>query len=305
MTLFKVLIVTHANRIKNVLSVFGVRQYEPVNCAVLKIAFTYNEGIHNYKVNIEQLRGAGVNDRENITLYDGMVSAATIEPFMPSSTVSEKHDFDYYIVRHGQGFHNFKTVSTMVGNLSKSDPILTETGKEQAFRAGQFISTLGISFNVFFVSPLQRTHLTLLHIIRGIYHRKSKQPSSITAIVLPLSEEISAFFNPGKENTSDCFVDRTVLDMERCHAIKTDDSKVKINISWDVWEQVIGKETAYFKSNTMLYFAAAFLTGILRFEIKKKVPSSYTNGSKGNKGGRGGGKTKRRNHMRRTRRTRQ
>jgi hypothetical protein len=259
MTTYTALIVTHANRIKQVLATLGVRDYEPVNCAVIRILFSYIGSTYN--VSINQLRGAGVENDERMQLHNGVVSTDKLQSFIPVSIVKSQHTFEYYLVRHGEGFHNIKTFKEKWANLSRRDPELTPVGIQQAFAAGKFIGSLHINFNVYFVSPLQRTHLTLLHIMRGFYDGKSR-PSSITAIVLPLSEEISAAMNPGKENTSDCFTDRTVHDTDRCHTISSTqpNNPMTINIVWDLWQMVI-TEILYFRSNTMLYFAATYLTG--------------------------------------------
>lgn len=305
MTTYTALIVTHANRIKQVLATLGVRDYEPVNCAVIRILFSY-EG-PNYNVSIDQLRGAGVERDESMQLHNGVVSTDKIQSFIPVSIVKSQHTFEYYLVRHGEGFHNIKTFKEKWTNLSRRDPELTPLGIQQAFAAGKFIGSLPIKFNIYFVSPLQRTHLTLLHIMCGFYDGKPR-PSSITAIVLPLSEEISAAMNPGKENTSDCFTDRTVHETDRCHTIVSTqpNNPLTINIIWDLWQMVIN-EIMYFRSNTMLYFAATYLTGeivegIDKVTRKGKSPRSKTRTSHGGK--KKYRATKRRNHLngRRTRR---
>ena len=68
-----------------------------------------------------------------------------------------------YFIRHGLSEMNVK------GEYSgTSDTALTESGKKQASKTGQYIRDQGISFNLVMASPLQRAHDTAKLVLEHI-----------------------------------------------------------------------------------------------------------------------------------------
>ena len=75
-------------------------------------------------------------------------------------------EYNIYLVRHGQGYHNIAERFDIL-----FDPELTKVGIEQAFRAGVEFKLKCPNLNnfKFNVSDLQRTRLTLENFLRGYY----------------------------------------------------------------------------------------------------------------------------------------
>ena len=97
-------------------------------------------------------------------------------------------EYVFYIGRHGQAEHNLKNATHL-----KTDTDVTDLGKEQAFRAGQNLSTVlknnKENINYVFASDLIRTRQTIENILKGMNQVKdSFFPKEI--VILPCSHEL-------------------------------------------------------------------------------------------------------------------
>jgi bisphosphoglycerate-dependent phosphoglycerate mutase len=187
-TIISSLLVTHDNRIQELFQKYSRRPYKPNNCACIKLSFQ-----HNTVVQIVQLYN-GISP-EKIKLYDSMKQ---------ERENSDNTIYDFYIVRHGQGLHN---TSNIANKLFSIDPELTDVGIQQATMCGRFLkdyfqkNSIGISH--YFVSILNRTHLTMFYILQQLLPDEIKR-RGITVVVLPNSEEFSKYALPTKLNVSKC-----------------------------------------------------------------------------------------------------
>jgi hypothetical protein len=100
-------------------------------------------------------------------------------------------EYVFYIGRHGQAEHNLKFATHL-----KTDTDVTQLGKDQAFRAGQNLSTVlknnNENISYVFASDLIRTRQTIENILKGMNMNKNENdlyvPSQI--IILPCSHEL-------------------------------------------------------------------------------------------------------------------
>jgi hypothetical protein len=195
-------------------------------------------------------------------MYNSNINIETLHQLMPNQYHIRMCQYTFYIIRHGQGIHNLE--GEMCNNIYRKDPYLTIDGEIQAFAAGVFLQSLEIpNIDAYFVSTLQRTHQTLVRVLRGMFGRTQ----IINAIVLPRSEEIS-IFNPGSENKSDCFSIRntgsffrpryniTINQIERCNTIEYLD--VTLNMNWDFWNDN-SISIFYDSDETMIYYAIQYI----------------------------------------------
>ena len=189
------------------------------NCCILKICFQKD------KVSIEMIYEGVVNNRKKTGYYftNNLYSMVDI-PFLKIDNIplskfnlSEgdlKKNYNFYIVRHGEGTHNINK------NIIKieRDPVLTVEGNKQAIDAGKILAKENIKFDYLFSSKLFRTRET----IAGIMNEIDKN-SKLNIIILPCSHELN-FFKNGKcdsnnkgkpiafENTTSCNVQTCSID---------------------------------------------------------------------------------------------
>jgi hypothetical protein len=255
---FTSLVVTHDNRIQQFLKIFRIRGFKPNNCAILKMMITIRGGSSH--VSIEHIWNG--SKQVYVSMYNSHIQMNTLTQLIPTQYLIRQCHYTFYIIRHGQGIHNLK--GEMFNNLSRSDPYLTEEGEIQALAAGLFLQSLEIpNIDAYFVSTLQRTHQTLVRVLRGMFGQKQ----IINATILPRSEEISRF-NLGSENDSDCFAvtdtgsffrpeyNIYINQMERCNRIEYVD--IILNIDWNFWNN--NSISIFNDSNeTMIFYAIQYL----------------------------------------------
>jgi hypothetical protein len=100
-------------------------------------------------------------------------------------------EYVFYIGRHGQAEHNLKYATHL-----KTDTDVTQLGKDQAFRAGQNLSSVlknnNENINYVFASDLIRTRQTIENILKGMNMNKNENEtySPREIIILPCSHEL-------------------------------------------------------------------------------------------------------------------
>jgi hypothetical protein len=168
----RVVLFTHANRIKCVLKKFfryvsgeNLLLKDFANCTVLRIEF-FSQQPSN--ANIHVIWEGGLQ-REQIVggsnYATGGGNFLYVGTPLPEGTV-------IYMVRHGEGQHNVaKTMGTKWRNFSLTDAHLTETGITQAKLAGDALM-LDAEENqiIAFVSDLRRTHETAMSALPHLDH---------------------------------------------------------------------------------------------------------------------------------------
>ena len=198
------LIVTHDNRMQELFKKFTNQIYKPTNCACIKLRVIDGkivQFIQLYNGNVEERRviyDASKQVRENVSYNDAHIM------------------YDFYIVRHGQGLHNTSNISN---KLFSVDPELTELGIQQATNCGLFLKEYfqknGILISYYFVSILNRTHLTMFYILQQTLTPEEKA-AGIIVHILPNSDEFSKFALPTKLNVSKCISQVGVSDSGEC-----------------------------------------------------------------------------------------
>ena len=106
---------------------------------------------------------------------------------------------DIYIIRHGEGTHNVSPYLKKKFNQAFGvyDTQLTHEGVQQAYKAGQNMSSQIDEIDGLFASKLNRTRLTLIKFLEGLKEIKLKEkkniniPTEIT--IVPCSHELGKF----------------------------------------------------------------------------------------------------------------
>ena len=100
-------------------------------------------------------------------------------------------EYVFYIGRHGQAEHNLKFATHL-----KTDTDVTQLGKDQAFRAGQNLSSVlknnNENISYVFASDLIRTRQTIENILKGMNMNKNENETYFPReiIILPCSHEL-------------------------------------------------------------------------------------------------------------------
>jgi hypothetical protein len=100
-------------------------------------------------------------------------------------------EYVFYIGRHGQAEHNLKYATHL-----KTDTDVTQLGKDQAFRAGQNLSSVlknnNENISYVFASDLIRTRQTIENILKGMNMNKNENETYFPReiIILPCSHEL-------------------------------------------------------------------------------------------------------------------
>jgi phosphohistidine phosphatase SixA len=103
----------------------------------------------------------------------------------------------FYIVRHGEGFHNKMGTAEKAGkviyakaggetNLINAN--LTTVGVLQAYKAGRFLSNQSLTFTHIFVSDLARTMETAIGFMTGLGYKGDS--GQLNLVVIPCSHEV-------------------------------------------------------------------------------------------------------------------
>jgi hypothetical protein len=211
-------------------------------------------------------------------------------------------EYVFYIGRHGQAEHNLKFATHL-----KTDTDVTQLGKDQAFRAGQNLSSVlknnNENISYVFASDLIRTRQTIENILKGMNMNKNENdlyvPSQI--IILPCSHELkynskgacdkkpSSFsFKIGtKENDPKCSktthcLDNNITNPESdCNRIKmtieNSQDKIirKIPLNWDFYFEKNGnkmRKTDCSKTN-MIQLAIEYINTSGPIQFNKNVMS--------------------------------
>ena len=178
-------------------------------------------------------------------------------------------EYVFYIGRHGQAEHNLKYATHL-----KTDTDVTQLGKDQAFRAGQNLSSVlknnNENISYVFASDLIRTRQTIENILKGMNMNKNENETYFPGeiIILPCSHELkynskgtcdkkpSSFsFKIGtKENDPKCSKTTHCLDNNitnpdsDCNHIKitieNSQNKIirKISLNWDFYFEKNGNK---------------------------------------------------------------
>jgi bisphosphoglycerate-dependent phosphoglycerate mutase len=197
------LIVTHDNRMQELFQQFSRQVYKPNNCACIKLRV-----IDGKIVQFIQLYNGNMAERR--VIYDASKQSN-------GNDYNQEHVmYDFYIVRHGQGLHNTSNISN---KLFSVDPEITQLGIQQAINCGLFLKEYFQQNNVvisyYFVSILNRTHLTMFYILEQILTPEEKAAGVIVHI-LPNSDEFSKYALPTKLNVSKCISQTGVSDSGEC-----------------------------------------------------------------------------------------
>jgi broad specificity phosphatase PhoE len=178
------------------------------NCCILKLSLS----THDDSCHLSMIHQGSVIHREDAIYYrtpdlhlpaDQRSNDVIFEPvicpihrlnLIPGSI---KHNYDIYMIRHGESLHNLPTSQHNV-----TDTSLTFAGIQQANDAGKIIDFLGLKkIDYMFCSNLKRTRETLIHCIESIH--STHVPDRI--VVLPCSHEITYVNEPNcdeKQNQS-------------------------------------------------------------------------------------------------------
>jgi hypothetical protein len=252
------LIVTHSNRIEQFLKMFDVGKIHVNNCSVIKITL-FHGLIHKY-ITIDQIWD-GATEIHNEILKKTQISilGTFSKSFLKGYEIKKGNLYFFYIIRHGQGYHNL--FSNKLKNLVETDPELTELGINQSRNTGRFLqSYISNKIDFYFVSTLLRSHQTMLYLLETFL--VGNNGKVVTSIVLPKSEEISSFGNPGKENTSDCFENDekkiSITGLDRCSMLEIKD-KILLNINWDFFQ------------NSVILNNANMITYALQYIIQNEI----------------------------------
>jgi len=201
---------THSGRIKCLLKkYFNINDKMSFgNCAIIKL----------YKKNTN-LYAELIYEGEKTKNYNKKNKFFTFTTFPP---IESKIDLNYplnndiiYLIRHGEGVHNTKSLFQKVFTLLSFDPLLTSEGIKQAENCGVFLKEyINKNINVkdkikFYSSYMNRAYTTIAHIMNkcDIHHNKK-------IIIIPCSHEIPYKSNSKcdekkiyiyPENTPKCF----------------------------------------------------------------------------------------------------
>jgi len=233
------LIVTHSNRIEQFLKLFINEKIHVNNCSVIQIKL-FSSGIVGTYITIDEIWNGDIQIKNEILKRTKISDFEKFsKSFLKGYNIRKNINYVFYIIRHGQGFHNLFT--NKLKNLVNSDPELTELGINQSRNTGQFLqSYISDKIDFYFVSTLLRSHQTMLYLLETFL--VGNIGKVVTAIVLPKSEEISSFGNPGKENISDCFKNDeekiSIAGLDRCSMLQIKD-KLLLNINWDFFQNSI------------------------------------------------------------------
>jgi len=252
------LIVTHSNRIEQFFKMFDVEKIHVNNCSVIKITL-FHGLIHKY-ITINQIWD-GASEIHNEILKKSQISNINTfsKSFLRGYEIKKNCSYNFYIIRHGQGYHNL--LSNKLKNLVESDPELTELGINQSRNTGRFLqSYIPGKIDFYFVSTLLRSHQTMLYLLETFL--VGNNGKVVSSVVLPKSEEISSFGNPGKENISDCFENDekkvTITGLDRCSMLEIKD-KILLSINWNFFQ------------NSIIYNNANMITYALQYIIQNEI----------------------------------
>lgn len=115
---------------------------------------------------------------------------------LPNFTYNENLNYTFFMIRHGQAEHNvWKKGWHKMGkiNINKKDTELTQLGKDQGARAGNFFMLYSKinripRIHFLFVSDLYRTRQTVEQML-SVLNISSKKNTTYNFIVLPCSHE--------------------------------------------------------------------------------------------------------------------
>jgi hypothetical protein len=213
-------------------------------------------------------------------------------------------EYVFYIGRHGQAEHNLKYATHL-----KTDTDVTQLGKDQAFRAGQNLSSVlknnNENISYVFASDLMRTRQTIENILKGMNETQNKIYFPKEIIILPCSHELkynskglcdkkpSSFsFKIGtKENDPKCSktthcLDNNITNPESdCNRIKmtieNSQDKIirKISLNWDFYFEKNGNKIRKMdcSKTNMIQLAIEYINTSEKSVNKKKVVISNTN----------------------------
>ena len=223
------IIVTHSNRINELMERLGSNIRNVGNCNIIQLILS-RVSDSEFNLIIELIYPSTKARSPNIR----MLSKLTVKALFPRCNINIGDTYNFYIVRHGQGYHN--VVGSTFANLLRSDPELTAEGIVQAQEAGFFLkqhfgkNLKRLSFK-YFVSTLQRSHQTMLYILSSMGIK-----TTVKVVVLPMSEEISSKLNPGKENTSNCLPPERYKCFHVQEHEELDEDVVVLQIDWNFLE---------------------------------------------------------------------
>uniref|UniRef100_A0A6C0D391 Uncharacterized protein n=1 Tax=viral metagenome TaxID=1070528 RepID=A0A6C0D391_9ZZZZ len=167
--------------------------------------------------------------------------------------------YNFFIVRHGQGVHNYKKtlnaisedMQTKITNMNRPDPELTPLGISQSRQAGEILKKYFDKENydratvTYYVSTLLRTHQTLLYFLSNfLVDSYNTEDTVISAIVLPNNGEISDSWAPSRENEPLC---ANKDSLPRCKSISmpidnTVNHLFAISLDWKYLEPNVNSE---------------------------------------------------------------
>lgn len=151
-------------------------------------------------------------------------------------------EYVFYLIRHGQAQHNqsgvfglSKTLGLSLDTSITDEPALPgkipQSGKFQAQRAGEFLNTMGVTIDEFFVSDLIRTLQTTYEIQKALGIKKQ-------CIVLPCASELSEKGEGGlcDQATSSAFLNKKKIARENYPSCTTPNGKLSDtcspNVDW-------------------------------------------------------------------------
>jgi len=247
------LIITHNSRIRcwlhqlnpeyfdQLLKIYSTDNIRFKNCAILKIEF------YNSLFRVSLIWDGFIDKRKSGKYYTNNQSNLFDDVFFIPLTISlskldinpsdiKLNNFVFYIMRHAESTHNISSTKLI-------DPELTQNGKIQAGKTGDFLKTFLLSeSNNFFISKLRRTHQTMFIILDKLNLTGKKQ-----IFVLPCTHEIK-YFTGGKcqprnkENPSDTMICNPLDKICR-------DGHLKNNINWDYYTDFYLNNKKCFQTN--------------------------------------------------------
>ena len=189
-----ILIVSHANRMKCVLSeIYKQDFYKKLkNTAVILMEIRQSEKdvtkstittrlFYEGEISDEKAK----NNKRHIPYYTTNIldsySFGIKEVSLDNTLYSGSYNI--YLVRHGEGSHNLATTFDKITSSSTYlDPKLTEVGKNQAKNSGEKLRN--IKFDTVFISDLYRTKETFK--LLNLKHQ-------LTPVVLPCAHEVNSY----------------------------------------------------------------------------------------------------------------
>ena len=184
--MYNIIIVSHSNRMRCFMKRFFDRfdiNKRFMNCAIIKIC-NKNNNIKAELIYSGELDNEEDKDNEKYYTYKNYRTLTTNKLNIPENMI-------YYIVRHGQGYHNLaNSILDKILYAFESpyfnDPNLTNKGFEQSRHAGIFLNNyINKEYTtIFFCSKLLRTRETISEIMDQMGFMKNN------IYILPSSHEI-------------------------------------------------------------------------------------------------------------------